>query len=80
LGVTLGDLSLNNLLLVLSPEGLVKLADIGSARSMPEEEITRAYARARELWLGEHVVAPSIDLWRVGVVALALLPVSCLFG
>jgi hypothetical protein len=64
---------------------LVKLADIGSARSMhsmlgPEEEITRGYARARELWLGEHVVAPSIDLWRVGVVALALLPVSCLFG
>lgn len=71
-GILHRDLKPNNLL--ISPEGVLKLADFGLARAMggPTEKftsnvVTRWY-RAPELLFGSRHYSEEIDVWAVGVI------------
>ncbi|KAI5964743.1 KIN28 [Candida pseudojiufengensis] len=71
------DLKPNNLL--ISPQGVLKIADFGLARSLgnPNEElssnvVTRWY-RAPELLFGAKHYTESIDIWSIGIIFAELM-------
>ena len=92
LDIVHGDLSMANMLIGKS-EGtgfepsaeVLRLSDLGGAASAhrmvlkPGEVITTEYCRAPEVFLGESVLSSAIDLWAVGIVAIALLCGSTIF-
>ncbi|ODV96882.1 hypothetical protein PACTADRAFT_39453 [Pachysolen tannophilus NRRL Y-2460] len=71
------DLKPNNLL--LSPQGVLKIADFGLARSLgaPNEELTSnvvtRWYRAPELLFGSKHYTGAIDIWSVGVIFAELM-------
>ena len=95
LGVVHSDLSMANLLISHSgsePSGrnglepsVLRIADIGSAASAadlvlpPSGVITAEYVRAPEVILGCESLNEAVDLWAVGVVAMALTTGSLVF-
>ncbi|ODV84623.1 hypothetical protein CANARDRAFT_8605 [[Candida] arabinofermentans NRRL YB-2248] len=76
-GILHRDLKPNNLL--ISPGGLLKLADFGLARSLgtPEERLTSnvvtRWYRAPELLFGAKHYSEVIDIWAVGIIFAELM-------
>ena len=78
------DLKPNNLL--LSPEGIIKVADFGLARTFPSAQeiltsnvVTRWY-RAPELLFGAKHYTSAVDIWSAGVICRAHAENSLLAG
>ncbi len=73
----LKDLKPNNLL--ISTNGVLKLADFGLARSLsnPRENLTSnvvtRWYRAPELLFGARHYSPSVDIWSVGIIFAELM-------
>lgn len=71
------DLKPNNLL--LAPDGQLKIADFGLARSLgnPNEELTSnvvtRWYRAPELLFGAKHYTPAVDMWLVGIIFAELM-------
>ncbi|KAG7857388.1 hypothetical protein KL939_003276 [Ogataea angusta] len=76
-GILHRDLKPNNLL--ISPEGYVKIADFGLARSlgMPNEKLTSnvvtRWYRGPELLFGAQHYSPAVDIWAVGIIFAELM-------
>ncbi|KAH3661522.1 hypothetical protein OGAPHI_006370 [Ogataea philodendri] len=76
-GILHRDLKPNNLL--ISPEGYLKLADFGLARSLghPNEKLTSnvvtRWYRSPELLFGAQHYSPAIDVWAVGIIFAELM-------
>lgn len=71
------DLKPNNLL--IAPDGLLKIADFGLARSLgqPNEDLTSnvvtRWYRAPELLFGARHYTPAVDVWAVGIIFAELM-------
>ena len=82
-GVVHTDISMGNLL--VDPGNRLKVADLGCAVDaasfvlQPSDTQTTLATRAPELLLGAKKVTAAVDLWSVGVVAMALLAATQLF-